>query len=98
MFFYFVREKQSAISKTYGNNMRMRVTHRFENRCTCIQYVRSVYHPESTKRLIVGIIRTVTEAHESHLLLADLRRVLFLPQLNNYIRESKHLSILKNIV
>ena len=40
------RVKQSVISETYGNNMRMRVTHRFEI------------------RLIIGIIRTVTEAYE----------------------------------
>ena len=72
--FIFWCEKQSAISETYGNNTRTRVTHRFENRCTCIQYVRSVYHPECTKRLIIGIIRTVTESYESHRLLADLRR------------------------
>jgi len=53
--FIFWREKQSAISETYGNNTRMRVTHRFEI------------------RLIIGIIRTVSEAYESHRLLADLR-------------------------
>jgi len=33
-----------------------------------------VYHPECTKRLIIGIIQTVTEAYELHRLLADLRR------------------------
>jgi len=43
-------------------------------RCTCIQYVRSVYHPKCTQRLIIGIIRTVSEAYESHRMLADLRR------------------------
>ena len=46
--FIFWREKQSAISETYENNMRMRATYRFEI------------------RLIVGIIRTVTDAYESH--------------------------------
>ena len=34
----------------------------------------SVYHPECTKRLIIGIIWKVTEAYESHWLRADLRR------------------------
>ena len=42
-------------------------------RFTCIQYVRSVYHPKCIQRLILGIIRTVTEAYESHRMLADLR-------------------------
>ena len=35
---------------------------------------KNVYHPECTKRLIIGIIRTVTEACESHRFLADMRR------------------------
>jgi len=35
----------------------MRNTHRFEIRCTCIQYGRSVYRPECTKRLIICKIR-----------------------------------------
>jgi len=30
--YFFRREKQSVISETYGNNMRMRVTHQFEIR------------------------------------------------------------------
>ena len=44
----FWRKKQSAISETFGNNTRMRVTHRFK--------IRSVYHPECIKRLIISII------------------------------------------
>jgi len=71
--FIFWREKQSAISDTYGNNTRTRVTHRFEFRCTYIQYVHSVYHPECTKRLIIGIILPVTEPYEPHRLPEDLR-------------------------
>ena len=62
--FFILARKAITISETYGNNTRMRVTHRFE----------MVYHPECTKRLIIGIIRTVTEAYESRLLIADLRR------------------------
>jgi len=42
----------------------------WRNRCEEI----GVYHQECTARLIIGIIRTVTEAYESHRLLADLRR------------------------
>jgi len=61
------REKQSTISETYGNNTRKRVTHRF-------QTLKKVYQPECTKRLIIGIIRTVTEAYQSHKLLPELRR------------------------
>ena len=71
--FVFWREKQSAISETYGTNMHMRVTHRFEI-AVAVSNVRCVYHPEGTKCLIIGINRTVTEAYESHRLLEDLRR------------------------
>jgi len=67
--FVFWREKQSAISETYGTNMHMRVTHRFEI-AVAVSNVRCVYHPEGTKCLIIGIIRTVTEAYESHRLLS----------------------------
>jgi len=41
----------------------MCVTHRFE--------IRTQHHPECTKRIIIGILRMVTEAYESHRLLAD---------------------------
>ena len=40
--FIFWRVKQSAISKTYGNNTRMRKTHQFE---ICCQTPRSDYFP-----------------------------------------------------
>jgi len=60
---YFGAKNKSAISETYENNTRMRVTHQFE-----------VHHQECTKRLIIGIIQTVTESYESHSLLADLKR------------------------
>jgi len=39
--FYIWREQQLAISETYGNGTLMRVTRRFEIRCTCGQFVRS---------------------------------------------------------
>ena len=57
--FIFWREKQSAISGANGN-ITLRTDFKFE------------MHPECAKRLIIGIIRTVTEAYESHQLLADL--------------------------
>jgi len=60
--FYILARK--AIWDTYGNSARMRVTHRFEIDLS----------PECTKRLIISIIRTGTEAYESNQLLADLRR------------------------
>jgi len=76
-YFIFWREKQSAISETYGNNTRMHVTHQFEI-CTLSLYMYSIcpqcLSPRITKCLIKGIIRTVTEAYESHRLLEDLRR------------------------
>ena len=50
-----------------GNNTRIA-------RYASISNLKWVYHPECTKRLILGIIQTVTEANESHRLLADLRR------------------------
>jgi len=64
--FIFWREKQLAISETYGKKRAcaLRIDLKFE----------MVYHPECTKRLIICIIRTVMEAYESHRLLADLRR------------------------
>jgi len=43
-------------------------------RYASIKKIDMVYHPECTKRLIIGIIRTFKEAYESHRLLADLRR------------------------
>jgi len=65
--FLFWREKQSAISETYGNNTLMRVTHR-------LVISKGINHLEFTKFLIIGLIRTVTEADESRRLLADLKR------------------------
>ena len=88
--FIFRHKKQSAISETYGNNMRMRVMHRFEiptQQCTCIQYVHSVYHAECTKCIIIGIIWMVTEVYESHRLLANLKRQ------NGMVKNTAFLSI-----
>ena len=67
--FYILARKAIDDIGDLRNNTRMRVRHRFENRCTCIQYVCSVYHPECTKRLIKGKLRTVTEVYELHRLL-----------------------------
>jgi len=88
--FYIQAQKAIAISETYGNNMRMHGMHQFEiptQQCTCIQFVRSVFHPECTKCLIIGIIRMVTEVYESHRLLANLRHQ------NSVVKNTAFLSI-----
>jgi len=64
--FIFWREKQSRYRRLTEiiRACALRIDLKFE----------MVYRPECTKCLIIGIIRTVREAYESHRLLADLRR------------------------
>ena len=56
------------------SNRRYRIHTEIIRACALRIYLKWINHPECTKHLIIGINRTVTEAYESHRLIAYLRR------------------------
>ena len=66
--FIFWCEKQSAISETYGNNMRMRIMHQFEMGLSPRMHQTAInrYNPNSYRNLIVAPIACGLEAPKRH--------------------------------